>query len=76
MKEVVSSPSGHVPGVNSFLDSFINNYTNNEEFCGSLLSSLLKAYAMKVDGVPNMQYGTYVLKNFLEFSTSGDKKAF
>ena len=53
MKEVVSSPSGHVPGVDSFLDSFVNNYTNNEEFRGSFLTSLCKAYVAKVDGVPN-----------------------
>ena len=38
VKEVVSSPSGHVSGVDLFLDSFANNYTNNEGFCGSLLT--------------------------------------
>ena len=73
---MVSYPSGHVPGVDPFLDSFVNNYTNNKEFLGSLLTSLCKSYATKVDGVPNPQYGTDVLKIFLELSTSGDKKAF
>ena len=76
MKEVVSSPSGHVPGVDSFIDSFANNYTNNEEFCGSLLTSLCKAYAVKVDGVPNLQHGTDVMNFFLALSASGDKKFF
>ena len=51
-KEVVSSPSRHVPVVNSFLDSFVNKYTNNEEFRGSFITSLCKDYAAKVDGVP------------------------
>ena len=73
VKEVVSSPSGHVPGVDSFLDSFVNNYTNNEEFSGSLFISLCKAYIVKVGGVPNPQYGTYVLNFFLTLSASGDK---
>ena len=30
VKEMVSYPSGHVPGVYLFLDSFVKNYTNNE----------------------------------------------
>ena len=29
---MVSSQSGNVPGVNSFLDRFVNNYTKNYEF--------------------------------------------
>ena len=76
VKEVVSSPSGNVLEVDSFLGSFVNNYTNNEEFCGSFLTSICKAYAVKVDGVPSPQYGTDVLKFFLALSASGDKKAF
>ena len=76
MKEGVSSPSGNVPGVDLILDSFVNNYTNNEGFCGSLLTSLCKAYAVKVDGVPNLQYGTDFLNFFLAIYTSGGKKAF
>ena len=76
VKELVSSPSGNVPGVNFFLGSFVNNYTNNEEFCASLLTSLCKAYSVKVDGVPNPRNEKYVLKVFLELSASGDKKAF
>ena len=59
-----------------FLDVFVKNYTNNKEFCGSLLTILCKAYIVKVDEVPNMQYGTYVLVFLLELSASGDKKAF
>ena len=76
MKEVVSSPSGHVPGVDSFLDSFVNNYTNNEVFCGSFLTSLCKAYDGKVDGVPNLQYGKDILNFFLELYASGDQNEF
>ena len=57
-----------------FLDSFINNYTNNEEFCGSLITSPCKAYDVKVDGVPNMQYRTDVLKIFLAIYTSEKKR--
>ena len=64
VKEVVSYPSGHVPGVDSFLDIFVKNNKNNEEFCGSLITSLRKAYVVKVDGVPNMQYGTNVMNFF------------
>ena len=51
VKEMVSSPSGHVPGVDSFLDSFVKNYTNNKEFCGSFIISLCKVYTMKVDEI-------------------------
>ena len=72
VKEVVSSPSGNIPGIDSFLDSFVNNYTNNEEFCGSLLTSLCKDYVAKVDGVTNPQYGTDVLNfswNYLQVTT-------
>ena len=76
VKEVVSSPSGHITVVNSFRVSFVNNYTNNEEFRGIFLPSLCKIYAVKVDGVPNPQYGTDVLNLFLSLSASGDKKAF
>ena len=76
MKEVVSSPSVHVPGVDSFLDSFVNNYTSNEEFSGSLFISICKACIAKVDGVPNLQYRTYVLNFFLALSASGDKNPF
>ena len=76
MKEVVSSPSGYVPEVYSFIDRFINNYTNNKEFCGSLLTSIFKVYVSKVDGVLNPQYGTDVLKISLSLSASGDKKEF
>ena len=74
VKEVVSSLSGNVTGVYSFLDSFFNKYTNNKEFCGSLIISLCKSYAVKVDGVPNLQYGTDVLSFFLALSASGKKK--
>ena len=76
MKEVVSSPSGNVPGVDSFLDNSVKNYTNNEGFCDSLITSISKAYIVKVDGVPNPQHRKDVLKNFLALSASGDKKAF
>ena len=76
MKEAVSSPSGNIPGVDSFLDSFVNNYKNNKEFRGSLLTSICKTYVVKVDGVPNPQNGTYVLNFFLELSSSGDKNSF
>ena len=76
MKEVVSSSIGHVSGVDLFLDSLVNNYTNNEEFCGSFLTSIYKAYAVKVDGVPNPHYGTDVLNFFLALSAIGEKKAF
>ena len=57
-----------------FLDSFVKNYTNNNEFCGSLLTSLCKSCVLKVDGVPNPQYGTDVLKIFLALSEGGDKR--
>ena len=73
---MVSSPSGHVPVLNSFPDIFVKNYSNNEEFCGSFLISLCKAYVAKVYGVPNLQYGTGVMNFFLALSASGDKKAF
>ena len=76
VKEMMSSPSGHVPGVDSFLDSLVNDYTNNEEFCGSLLTSIFKAYVVKVDGVPNLKYGTDVLNFFLALYASGNKKEF
>ena len=74
MKEVVSSPNGHVTVVNLFLDIFVNNYKNNEEFCGSFLTSIFRAYVVKLDGVPNPQYGTDFLKTFLALFASGDKK--
>ena len=61
VKEVLSYPSGHVPGVDSFLDIVVNNYTNNDKFRGSFLTSIYKAYAIKVDGATNTQYGTGVL---------------
>ena len=76
LKSVVSSPSGNVPGVDSFLDIFFNNYTNNKEFCGSLLTGLCKSYVVNVDGVPNLKYRTDVLNFFLALSTSGNKKTF
>ena len=76
VKEVASSPSGNVPIVNSFLDSVVNNHTNNKELRGSLLTSICKLYVVKVDGFTNPQYGTDVLKIFLELSASGNKKAF
>ena len=76
MKEVVSSPSGHVPGVDSFLDISVNNYTKYDEFFGSFLTNLFKAYVEKVDGVPNPRYGIDALIFFLALSESGNKKAF
>ena len=76
VKEMVSSPSGHVPGVDSFLDSFVNNYTKNKEFFGCFLTSIFKAYVAEVDWVPNPQYRTYVLNFFLVLSASGEKRAF
>ena len=76
VKEVVLSPSGHVPGVDFFLGSSVNNFTNNEEFCGSFLSSLNKSYALKVNGVPNPHYGTDVMKFVFALSASVDKNVF
>ena len=76
VEEVVSSPIGHIPGFDSFLGIFVKNYTKNEELRGSLLTSICKAYVVNVDGVPNPQYGTDVMKFFLELSASGDKRGF
>ena len=72
---MVSYPSGNVPGVDSFLDRFVNNYTSNEEFCGILLTSPCKTYVEKEDGVPKPQYGKDVMNVFLALSASDDKKA-
>ena len=76
VKEVVSYPSVHVSGVDLFLDSFVNNYTNNEEFCSSFLTSLCKAYVAKVDGVTNPKYGTEVQNFLLALSKTGNKSSF
>ena len=73
MKELVSFPSGRVPVFDSFLDSFVKNYTNNDEYRGSFRTSLCKAYVAKVDEVPNPQYRTDVLNFFLALSASSDK---
>ena len=72
----VTTPSGYIPGVDSFLDSFINHYMNNPEFKDSLVVNLTKAYVSKVDGVKNPKYGAKVLNFFLALYASGDKKAF
>ena len=74
VKEMVSSPSGHVPGVDSFLDSFVNNYTKNKEFFGCFLTSIFKAYVAEVDWVPNPQYRTDVLNFFLGIICKWRKK--
>ena len=41
-----------------------------------MLTSLYKAYITNVIGVPNLQYGTYVLGFFLALSSGGEKEAF
>ena len=42
VKEVVSSPSGNAPGVDSFLDSFVKNIQTTRNFVAVLLSVFAK----------------------------------
>ena len=76
VKVAITSKCGYALGVDSFLSSFIEHYKSNEEFHGSLLVCLMKAYVSKVDGVDNSKYGTKVLNIYLALAASIDKKAF
>ena len=54
---IVTTASGYIPGVDSFLDNFIRHYSSNKEFGQSLIVNLMKAYVAKVEGVKNPRYG-------------------
>jgi len=58
---VITTSSDYIPGVDTFLHSFIKNYTMNAEFRDSLMLNLLRGYVLKVDGVKNQKYGTNML---------------
>ena len=75
-KTVILNSSGYIPGVDTFLDRFINQYMSNVEFRESFVLQLCKGYVAKVEGAENPQYGTKVLNFFLGLIAGGNKVAF
>jgi hypothetical protein len=76
VSNIVKLPSGYMPEVDAFMDSFIHHYTNNKEYRGSLMVKLMKGYTAKVDGVKNPAYGSKVINFMLALTAGGNKKAF
>ena len=74
--ETIVPKSGFMPGVDSFLDKFVEHYKTNPKFRSSLVVLLMKGYVAKVDGIKNPKYGTKVLNFMMALAASGDKKAF
>ena len=76
---VASKPgatSSYVPGIDKFLDGFVENYVKKKEFRESLVVSLAKGYVAKVEGHSNPPYGAKVLNFLLALAASGDTKSF
>ena len=53
----VGKGAKHIPGVDKFLLNFVQHYRSSDEFRGSLLTSLMKAYMCKIQGNKNPEYG-------------------
>ena len=73
---LVATRWGYIPGIDSFLDSFIKHYLSEKEFRDSLLVQLMTGYVAKVDGAKNAAYGAKVLNFCLALAAGGNKKAF
>ena len=57
ISSVLATSAGYIPGVDSFLDSFVKNYQNHKEFRSGLIVKMMQAYVMKLDGFNNPIYG-------------------
>ena len=73
---LVSPKSGFMPGVDSFLNNFVEHYKTNPKFCSSLVVLLMKGCVAKVSGMKNPKHGTNFLNFVIGLSVSGGKKAF
>ena len=58
----LATSAGYIPGVDSFMDSFVKHYQNHKEFRSGLIVKMMQAYVMKLDGINNTIYGEKVLR--------------